>query len=61
MPVPERQEYALGPVCAAVPVTIGPVVATMAVSLPVPQVDRLAVVARQVRCGVGEMSPSFVL
>ncbi|MFE4975597.1 IclR family transcriptional regulator [Kitasatospora sp. NPDC056651] len=61
MPVLERQEYALGTVCAAVPITIGPVVATMALSLPVEQSDRLASVARQLRCEVGAMSPSFIL
>ncbi|MEU5219689.1 IclR family transcriptional regulator C-terminal domain-containing protein [Streptomyces sp. NPDC020807] len=33
-PVYQRQEYALGTVCAAVPVTIGDVPATVALSLP---------------------------
>ncbi|MEV7783035.1 helix-turn-helix domain-containing protein [Kitasatospora sp. NPDC088351] len=61
MPVLERQEYALGTVCAAVPITVGSVVATMAVSLPVEQADRLAVVAGQLRRSVGAMTPSFVL
>ncbi|MGW3073751.1 MULTISPECIES: IclR family transcriptional regulator [unclassified Kitasatospora] len=60
MPVLERQEYALGTVCAAVPITIGPVVATMALSLPVEQADRLGPAARQLRCGVGAMSPTFI-
>ncbi|MFE7528695.1 IclR family transcriptional regulator [Kitasatospora sp. NPDC057542] len=61
MPVLERQEYVLGTVCAAVPITIGPVVATMALSLPVEQADRLASAARQLRRGVGAMSPAFIL
>lgn len=60
MPVLERQEYALGTVCAAVPITIGPLVATMALSLPVAEADRLDAVARQLRCSVGAMGPSFV-
>ncbi|MFE4357550.1 IclR family transcriptional regulator [Kitasatospora sp. NPDC056800] len=60
MPVLERQEYALGTVCAAVPITIGPVVATMALSLPVERADRLVSVACQLRRGVGAMSPSFI-
>ncbi|RAJ37566.1 transcriptional regulator [Kitasatospora sp. SolWspMP-SS2h] len=33
-PVLERQEYAPGTVCAAVPVAVGSAVATVAVSLP---------------------------
>ncbi|MER5349694.1 helix-turn-helix domain-containing protein [Kitasatospora sp. NPDC002551] len=60
MPVVERQEYALGTVCAAVPITVGSTVATMALSLPVEQVDRLASVAGQLRRSVGAMTPSFV-
>ncbi|MFE7191156.1 IclR family transcriptional regulator [Kitasatospora sp. NPDC057541] len=61
MPVVERQEYAIGTVCAAVPITVGSVVATMALSLPVEQADRLAAVAGQLRRSVGAMTPSFVL
>ncbi|MFJ9697215.1 IclR family transcriptional regulator [Kitasatospora sp. NPDC101183] len=61
MPVLERQEYALGTVCAAVPITIGPVVATMAISLPVEQADRLTTAAGQLRRSVGAMSRTFVL
>ncbi|WP_308271525.1 helix-turn-helix domain-containing protein [Kitasatospora sp. SUK 42] len=60
MPVLERQEYVLGTVCAAVPITIGPLVATMALSLPVAEADRLPAVARQLRYSVGAMGPSFV-
>ncbi|MFB6889166.1 IclR family transcriptional regulator [Kitasatospora sp. NPDC056327] len=61
MPVVERQEYAVGTVCAAVPITVGAVVATMALSLPVEQAGRLTTVAGQLRRSVGAMTPSFVL
>ncbi|MET9396223.1 helix-turn-helix domain-containing protein [Kitasatospora sp. NPDC002965] len=61
MPVIERQEYALGTVCAAVPITVGSVVATMALSLPVAQADRLTAAAGHLRRSVGAMTPSFVL
>lgn len=60
MPVLEQQEYALGTVCAAVPITVGSVVATMALSLPVEQAARLPVAAEQLRGLVGAMTPSFV-
>ncbi|MGW7446043.1 hypothetical protein [Kitasatospora sp. NPDC054795] len=45
---------------AAVPIAIGPVVATTALSLPVGRADRLGPVARQLRRGVGAMSPAFI-
>ncbi|WP_329496574.1 IclR family transcriptional regulator [Kitasatospora herbaricolor] len=61
VPVVERQQYALGTVCAAVPITVGSLVATMALSLPLEQADRLAAAAEQLRVKVGAMSPSFVL
>ncbi|WP_327679134.1 IclR family transcriptional regulator [Kitasatospora sp. NBC_00458] len=61
MPVVERQEYALGTVCAAVPITVGSVVATMALSLPLDQADRLTAAAGRLRRSVGAMTPSFVL
>ncbi|MGV9265766.1 IclR family transcriptional regulator [Kitasatospora sp. NPDC003701] len=60
MPVLEHQEYALGTVCAAVPITVGSVVATMAISLPVEQAGRLAAAAGQLRRSVGAMTASFV-
>ncbi|GAA4858468.1 IclR family transcriptional regulator [Kitasatospora terrestris] len=60
MPVLERQEYALGTVCAAVPITIGSAVATMAISLPLEQSERLVPAAGRLRSLVGAMSPSFV-
>jgi DNA-binding IclR family transcriptional regulator len=45
-PVIERQEYALGTVCAAIPITVGGTAASVAVSLPSHQVDRLLPAAR---------------
>ncbi|MFJ1707782.1 IclR family transcriptional regulator [Kitasatospora sp. NPDC088346] len=59
-PVLERQEYALGTVCAAVPITVGSVIATMALSLPLDQAARLPAAAARLRSLVGAMSPSFV-
>ncbi|MEU4925076.1 IclR family transcriptional regulator C-terminal domain-containing protein [Streptomyces yokosukanensis] len=52
-PVVERQEYALGTVCAAVPITVGTTVATMAMSLPVDQADRLLPAARRLQAEIG--------
>ncbi|WP_197085166.1 IclR family transcriptional regulator domain-containing protein [Saccharothrix sp. ST-888] len=60
-PVLEHQEYALGVVCAAVPITVGSTVATMALSLPLDQAARLPAAAGRLRSLVGAMSPSFVL
>ncbi|MFD5561113.1 IclR family transcriptional regulator [Kitasatospora griseola] len=60
VPVLERQEYALGAVCAAVPITVGSVVATVAISLPVEQGDRLGPAAVRLRRLVGAMFPAFV-
>ncbi|MFE2512348.1 IclR family transcriptional regulator [Streptomyces naganishii] len=53
-PVTERQEYALGTVCAAVPITAGAVAATVALSLPARQAGRLMPAARQLQSEVGE-------
>jgi DNA-binding IclR family transcriptional regulator len=39
-PVVERQEHALGTVCAAIPVEAGPTAATMAIPFPVPHQER---------------------
>uniref|UniRef100_A0AAU3I1T6 Glycerol operon regulatory protein n=1 Tax=Streptomyces sp. NBC_01393 TaxID=2903851 RepID=A0AAU3I1T6_9ACTN len=52
-PVIERQEYALGTVCAAIPVTVGSSAAVVAFSLPSHQGDRLMPVARQLQNEVG--------
>jgi DNA-binding IclR family transcriptional regulator len=61
VPVLEHQQYALGTVCAAVPITVGSMVATMALSLPLEQAGRLRSTAEQLRQKVGAMSPSFAL
>ncbi|MER5541527.1 IclR family transcriptional regulator C-terminal domain-containing protein [Streptomyces sp. NPDC002589] len=52
-PVVERQEYALGTVCAAVPITVGTTVATMAMSLPAHQADRLLPAAHRLQTEIG--------
>ncbi|MFF6913479.1 IclR family transcriptional regulator C-terminal domain-containing protein [Streptomyces sp. NPDC012466] len=60
-PVIERQEYALGAVCAAIPLTLGTTAATMAISLPAHQVDRLLPAARQLQAGIGRSLGSLAL
>ncbi len=60
-PVTEHQEYALGTVCAAIPVTLGTTAATMALSLPLAQADRLLPAARQLRAEVGRFLGSLAL
>ncbi|MFI6941601.1 IclR family transcriptional regulator [Streptomyces sp. NPDC050418] len=52
-PVIERQEYALGQVCAAIPITAGSTAATMAISLPAHQAARLLPAARRLQTEVG--------
>ena len=59
-PVLERQQYALGTVCAAVPITVGSAVATMAISLPADRAGELGAKAERLRSLVGAMFPSFV-
>ncbi len=54
-PVIERQEYALGTVCAAIPLTAGAMAATMAISLPSHQADRLLPAARQLQAEIGRL------
>ncbi len=54
-PVIERQEYALGTVCAAIPITAGDAAATMAISLPLHQQDRLLYVVDRLRSEVGAL------
>ncbi|MEV7439780.1 IclR family transcriptional regulator [Streptomyces sp. NPDC056257] len=54
-PVTERQEYALGTVCAAIPITAGDTAATMAISLPLHQEDRLLYVVDRLRSEVGAL------
>ncbi|MFE9113250.1 IclR family transcriptional regulator [Streptomyces collinus] len=60
-PVTERQEYALGAVCAAIPLTLGTTAATMAISLPAHQADRLLPAARQLQTEIGRMLGSLAL
>ncbi|MEU9372348.1 helix-turn-helix domain-containing protein [Streptomyces sp. NPDC048255] len=54
-PVTERQEYSLGTVCAAIPITAGDVAATMAISLPLHQEDRLRYAVDRLRSEVGAL------
>ena len=59
--VVERQEYALGTVCAAIPITLGSTAATMAISLPLHQADRLPVAALELQTEVGRLLGSLAL
>ncbi|MFJ3896066.1 MULTISPECIES: IclR family transcriptional regulator [unclassified Streptomyces] len=59
--VVERQEYALGTVCAAVPITFGTTAATMALSLPSHQAGRLLIAARQLQAEVSRLVGSLEL
>lgn len=59
--VVERQEYALGTVCAAIPITLGSTAATMAISLPLHQADRLPAAARELQTEVGRLLGSLAL
>ncbi|MBM9620523.1 IclR family transcriptional regulator [Streptomyces zhihengii] len=58
-PVVERQEYALGTVCAAIPITVGDIAATMAISLPLHQEARLRPAVEQLREGIGGLLGSL--
>ncbi|MER5211389.1 helix-turn-helix domain-containing protein [Streptomyces sp. NPDC002838] len=60
-PVTERQEYALGTVCAAIPITVGNTAATMAISLPAHQADRLPAATRQLQSAVGRLLGSLAI
>lgn len=60
-PVAERQEYALGTVCAAIPITVGTTAATMAISLPLHQADRLLPAAQRLQNEVGRRLGSLAL
>ncbi|MEU2759658.1 helix-turn-helix domain-containing protein [Streptomyces sp. NPDC007094] len=59
-PVIERQEYALGTVCAAIPVTAGATIAAMAISVPLDREDRLLPAVEQLRGEVASLLRSFV-
>ncbi|MDA5142155.1 helix-turn-helix domain-containing protein [Streptomyces sp. AD681] len=60
-PVTERQGYALGTVCAAIPITVGTTAATMAISLPLHQADRLLPAAQRLQNEVGRRLGSLAL
>ncbi|MFZ4152411.1 IclR family transcriptional regulator [Streptomyces pseudogriseolus] len=59
----ERQEYALGTACAAIPLRVGAMAATVAVSLPVHQADRLLPTVQrlqaEMRCLLGSLALSI--
>jgi DNA-binding IclR family transcriptional regulator len=59
-PVVERQEYALGTVCAAIPVTAGFTAAAMAISVPFDQSERLLPAVERLRAEVASLLRSFV-
>ncbi|MEV6650087.1 IclR family transcriptional regulator C-terminal domain-containing protein [Streptomyces sp. NPDC051219] len=58
-PVVERQEYALGTVCAAIPITAGSTAGTMAISLPLHQEERLLYAVDRLRSEVGALLSSL--
>lgn len=60
-PVIERQEYALGTVCAAIPITLGNAAATMAISLPAHQADRLLAATQQLQEEIGRLTGSLAI
>jgi DNA-binding IclR family transcriptional regulator len=59
-PVIERQEYALGTVCAAIPIAAGFTAAAMAISIPLEQESRLLPAVEQLRGEVSNLLRSFV-
>ncbi|GAA2269566.1 transcriptional regulator [Streptomyces ruber] len=59
--VVEQQEHVFGTVCAAVPVTFGTTTATMAVSVPLHQADRLLPAVRKLQDEVGRLPGSLAL
>ncbi|WP_369145341.1 IclR family transcriptional regulator [Streptomyces sp. R44] len=58
-PVVERQEYALGTVCAAIPITAGSTAAAMAISLPLHQEERLLPAVERLRNEIGRLFGSL--
>lgn len=54
-PVMEYQEYALGTVCAAIPITVGSTAATMAISVPSSQASRLLPATRLLQEELGKL------
>ncbi|WP_277327199.1 helix-turn-helix domain-containing protein [Streptomyces sp. JH14] len=59
-PVIERQEYALGTVCAAIPITAGFTAAAMAISVPLDQEEQLLPAIERLRGEVASLLRSFV-
>jgi len=59
-PVVERQEYELGTVGAAIPINAGFAAATMAISVPLEEEDRLLSAVEQLRGEVANLLRSFV-
>lgn len=59
-PVVERQEYALGTVCAAIPIAVGYTAAAMAISVPLDEEDRLLPAVERLRGEVASLLRSFV-
>ncbi|WRZ87188.1 helix-turn-helix domain-containing protein [Streptomyces sp. NBC_00464] len=59
-PVIERQEYALGTVCAAIPIAAGFTAAAMAISVPLDQEERLLPAVERLRGEVASLLRSFV-
>jgi DNA-binding IclR family transcriptional regulator len=60
-PVFERQEYMLGTVCAALPLTAGTTAATVAFSLPCRQAERLLPVVRRLQNEMGRLVGALAL
>jgi DNA-binding IclR family transcriptional regulator len=60
-PVVERQEYALGTVCAAIPVTVGSTAGAVAISVPAHQADRLVPAVRRLQNEMDRMLGSLAL
>ncbi|WP_078863529.1 MULTISPECIES: helix-turn-helix domain-containing protein [unclassified Streptomyces] len=59
-PVVERQEYALGTVCGAVPITAGSTAATVAVSVPLRQQEKLLPAVDRLRREIGALLTSGI-
>lgn len=59
-PVLEHQEYAIGTICAAVPITAGSVAAAVAISIPVDQKEQLRKVVERLQSEVGALLHSLV-
>lgn len=58
-PVVERQEYVLGTLCAAIPITVGDTAAALAISVPACEEDRLLPAVTQLRAAVGALLNSL--